>query len=97
MWIYIRKRLIHLLIKLGLSDLNKDVVATSKKLKKLGHLINKGIGNIKDLQEASMEYVSAKSQARILEELINKNIFSEEELEIIKRARNNSSKHHPKS
>ena len=44
-----------------------------------------------------MEYVSAKSQARILEALINKNIFSEEELEIIKRARNNSSKHHPKS
>ena len=52
------------------------------------YLIKKGIGNIKDLQEASMEYVSAKSQARILEALINKNIFSEEELEIIKRARN---------
>ena len=44
-----------------------------------------------------MNYVSAKSQARILEDLINKNIFNEEELEIIKRARNNSSKHHPKS
>ena len=61
------------------------------------YLIKKGIASIKELQEASMDYVSAKSQARILEELINKNIFSEEELEIIKRARNNSSKHHPKS
>jgi ribonuclease-3 family protein len=61
------------------------------------YLIKKGIASIKELQEASMDYVSAKSQARILEELINKNIFNEEELEIIKRARNNSSKHHPKS
>ena len=61
------------------------------------YLIKNGLGNIKELQEASMNYVSAKSQARILEELINKNIFNEEELEIIKRARNNNSKHHPKS
>ena len=61
------------------------------------YLIKKGIGNIKDLQDASMNYVSAKSQARILEDLINRGVFTEEELEIIKRARNNSSKHHPKS
>ena len=61
------------------------------------YLIKKGIGSIKELQEASMDYVSAKSQARILEELINKNVFNDEELDIIKRARNNNSKHHPKS
>ena len=61
------------------------------------YLIKKGIGSIKELQEASMDYVSAKSQARILEEVINKNVCNDEELDIIKRARNNNSKHHPKS
>lgn len=61
------------------------------------YLIKKGISNVHELQEASMNYVSAKSQARILEELINKNIFNEEELEIIKRARNNNSHKAPKS
>ena len=61
------------------------------------YLIKKGLGNVHELQEASMNYVSAKAQARILEELINKNIFTEEELEIIKRARNNNSHKSPKS
>ena len=61
------------------------------------YLIKKGIASIKELQEASMDYVSAKSQARILEELINKNIFNEEELEIIKRARNHKTISHPRN
>ena len=61
------------------------------------HLINKGINHVKDLQEESLKYVSAKSQARILKELINNNIFTKEELEIIKRGRNSKTNSHPKN
>lgn len=61
------------------------------------YLIKKGISHVKELQEKSLFYVSAKSQARILKELLDKNIFKEEELEVIKRARNAKSHSHPKS
>lgn len=52
------------------------------------HLINKGIKNVNDLQTESLNYVSAKSQRRILEELIDNNILTEVELDIIKKGRN---------
>ena len=45
----------------------------------------------------SLNYVSAKSQARILKDLMDKNIFTEEELSVIKRTKNTKSKSHPKS
>ena len=61
------------------------------------YLIKKGISHVNDLQVESLNYVSAKSQARILKDLMDKNIFSEEELSVIKRARNTKSKSHPKS
>ena len=61
------------------------------------YLINKGINHVKTLQEESLKYVSAKSQSRILRTLINDNIFSEEELEVIKRARNSKTNSHPKN
>ena len=61
------------------------------------YLINKGINHVKTLQEESLKYVSAKSQSRILRTLINDNIFSEEELEIIKRGRNSKTNSHPKN
>ena len=61
------------------------------------YLIKKGISHVNDLQVESLNYVSAKSQARILKDLMDKNIFTEEELSVIKRARNTKSKSHPKS
>ena len=61
------------------------------------YLIKKGISHVNDLQVESLNYVSAKSQARILKDLMDKNIFTDEELTIIKRARNTKSKSHPKS
>ncbi len=61
------------------------------------YLIKKGISHVKDLQTASIDYVSAKNQARILKELMNKNVFREEELEVIKRARNTKINSHPKN
>ena len=61
------------------------------------YLIKKGISHVNDLQVESLKYVSAKSQARILKDLMDNNIFTEEELSVIKRARNTKSKSHPKS
>lgn len=60
-------------------------------------LIKKGINHVKELQEKSLNYVSAKSQAKILYNLINDNFFTSEELEIIKRARNAKTNSHPKN
>lgn len=61
------------------------------------YLINKSINHVNDLQVESLNYVSAKSQSKILNMLIDKNIFTEEELEVIKRGRNAKSKSYPKS
>jgi len=60
-------------------------------------LINKKIGNVNSLQTESINYVSAKAQAKFLEELINKDFFTEEEISVIKRARNYKSNSHPKN
>ena len=57
------------------------------------YLINKGICKVKDLQEESIKYVSAVSQRRILEELINNNVLTDEEIDIVNKGRNASS--HP--
>jgi len=61
------------------------------------YLINKGIGNVNDLQTASINYVSAKAQAKFLTEFVNKNFFTDEEMDVIKRARNYKSNSHPKN
>ena len=61
------------------------------------YLIQTGIGNVNDLQTASISYVSAKAQAKFLTDLIEKNFFTEEELLVVKRARNYKSRSHPKN
>ena len=61
------------------------------------YLIRSGIGNVNDLQSASIKYVSAKAQCEILKRLMDENFFEEEELTIIKRARNHKSISHPKN
>ena len=52
------------------------------------YLINQGFSKVKDLQRNSLNYVSAVSQARILEDLINNNILNEKELDIVRWGRN---------
>lgn len=54
-------------------------------------LIEKGIVKVNELQKQSVSYVSAKAQAKFLRELINKDFFNDEELSIIKNARNHKS------
>ena len=61
------------------------------------YLIKKGISNVNDLQTESIKYSSAKAQCEIVKKLINDNFFTEEELNIIKRARNHKCISHPKN
>ena len=51
------------------------------------YLIRLGYVKVKELQKKSIEYVSAKAQAKLLDELSSK-ILSESEIEIVKRGRN---------
>lgn len=60
-------------------------------------LLKLGINNPKKLQQKSVEYVSARGQVKILNNLIDKNFLSEEELDIVKRGRNNKKDSHPKN
>ena len=61
------------------------------------YLINKGINNVKDLQEESVNYVSALGQSKYVKELMDNGFFDEEEISVIMRARNNSNNRHPKN
>lgn len=61
------------------------------------YLISKGIGNVNSLQTESIDYVSAKAQAKFVNILIDNNFFTEEEMNVIKRARNYKSTSHPKN
>ena len=61
------------------------------------YLIKKGISNVNDLQTESLNYVSAKSQAKFLQDILDKNMLNEEELDVVKRARNHKSISHPKN
>ena len=59
--------------------------------------INKGICKIKDLAKETLKYVNAKSQASFIKIIIDNNILKEDELDIVKRARNTKSNHKSKS
>ncbi len=61
------------------------------------YLIRKGIAKVEDLQREATKYVSAKSQAKILNYLIDNNILSDKEIDIVKRGRNYKRDSHPKN
>ena len=61
------------------------------------YLIDKGIGNVNDLQSEAISYVSAKAQANYLNDMMDKNFLSDEEIAIVKRARNYKTTSHPKN
>ena len=60
------------------------------------YLINKGISKVKDLQTEAIKYVSAKGQAKYLKELLEKDFFTLEEVNIVNRGRNHKGTRHPK-
>lgn len=55
------------------------------------YLIEQGIAKVNELQKKAVSYVSAKAQAKFLKILIDDNFFNEEELNVIKNARNHKS------
>lgn len=61
------------------------------------YLIGKNISNVNDLQKASLNYVSAKSQARLLKRMLVEEFLTEEEIKVVKRARNYKNSTHPKN
>ena len=61
------------------------------------YLISKGISNVNDLQKTAKNFVSAKKQSLFLNELMNQNILNEDEISIVKRARNTKTNSHPKN
>ena len=61
------------------------------------YLIKSGIGNVDSLQTESIKYVSAVNQSKYLLEMIDRGFFEEDELSIIKRARNYRGKTKPKN
>ena len=61
------------------------------------YLIDKGICKVKELQNESIKYVSAKSQCSYIKKLIDNNILNEDEINIVKCARNHKSNHKPKN
>lgn len=60
------------------------------------YLISQGICKVNDLQKEAIKYVSAKAQSDYLEKMFNDDFLTEEEITIIKRARNHKS-HNSKS
>ena len=60
-------------------------------------LIEQGIANVNDLQKAAVNYVSARNQASYLMKMIDEGFLSDEEILVVKRARNYKTTSHPKS
>ena len=59
-------------------------------------LIEQGIAKVEELQKSATKYVSAKGQASILTNLLENNLLTEEEIDVVKRGRNYKRSSHPK-
>ncbi len=60
-------------------------------------LLQKGIQKVNELQRQAKQFVSAKGQAVILKELLDQQILTEQEIDVVKRARNHKSHKSPKN
>lgn len=61
------------------------------------YLLKKGIAKVEDLMHESVKYVSAKSQSRILNKLLEDNYLKDQEKDIVNRGRNYKRSSHPKN
>jgi len=61
------------------------------------YLIKNGVAKVEELQKKAINYVSAKAQAKILDNLIENNILTDVEIDIVKRGRNYKRASHPKN
>ena len=60
------------------------------------YLVEKNINKVNDLQRESINYVSAKRQAYFLDKMLDVAFFNEDEISVIRRARNAKSHPNPK-
>ena len=60
-------------------------------------LIKKGIAKVDMLQKKAVKYVSAKSQSKIINHLLETNILKDDEIDVFKRGRNYNRDTHPKN
>lgn len=61
------------------------------------YLVDNNFSNVNSLQKEAIKYVSAKSQTRLLEKLMNEKFLTNEELEIVRKGRNCKSHKAPKN
>ncbi len=61
------------------------------------YLFKKGIEKVNELQKEATKYVSARGQAKYLKKMIESSLLTDEELEIVSRARNHKSHASPKN
>ena len=61
------------------------------------YLLSTGNYKVNKLQTMAMNYVTAKSQCKFINYLVDNNLLSEEELDYVKRGRNASTYSHPKN
>lgn len=86
---------------MNINEVNAGVLAylgdAVYEVKVRNYLIEKKYGNVNMLDKESIKYVSANNQAIILDNLISKKIFTDEELYTINRARNYKTNSKPKN
>ena len=61
------------------------------------YLIKNGIAKVEELQKKAINYVSAKAQAKILDNLLEKSILTDIEIDIVRRGRNYKRSSHPRN
>lgn len=61
------------------------------------YLIKNGIAKVEELQKEAVKYVSAKCQCKILSYLMDNNLLTDIELDVVKRGRNYKRSSHPKN
>lgn len=86
---------------MNINEINAGVLAylgdSVYELEIRNFLLKKKLGKAYDLQQESLNYVSAKNQAIFLDNLLEANILTEEELYTISRARNYKTNSKPKN
>lgn len=61
------------------------------------HFVNKGINKVNNLQKVVTNYVSAVSQSKHINYLLENNYLTDEEIDIVKKGRNSKVYSHPKN
>ena len=86
---------------MNINEINAGVLAylgdSVYELEIRNFLLKKKLGKAYDLQQESLNYVSAKNQAIFLDNLLEENILTEDELYTISRARNYKTNSKPKN